>query len=65
MEASWSAYRGSMELNRVLDLAHGLYEDELGPSPARPAGVSRGRAMALTGRGDLIEANCGDQGAET
>jgi outer membrane protein TolC len=56
LEAAWSAYAaGSVDLVRVLDVAHALFFDELELTRAREqAMAAQGRAFALLGRGELI-----------
>lgn len=56
LDAAWSSYgAGAMELARVVDTAHALYDDELELVRAREQAMrSQGRMLALTGRGDLI-----------
>jgi outer membrane protein TolC len=56
LEASWSAYSaGTGDLFRVLEAAHALYGDEVELTRARERRwAAQGRALALTGRGELL-----------
>uniref|UniRef100_A0A832I2F0 TolC family protein n=1 Tax=Eiseniibacteriota bacterium TaxID=2212470 RepID=A0A832I2F0_UNCEI len=56
VDASWSAYAaGTGDLLRVLEAAHALYADEIETTRARERRWSaQGRALALTGRPELI-----------
>jgi len=59
LEAAWSAYAaGSLDLSRVLDVAHALYDEELELARTRGEAMeAQGRFLAITGRGDLIGIN--------
>ena len=56
VDASWTAYRaGTLDLWRVFESAHALYDDEIALVRARQARArAESRLVALTGRTDLL-----------
>jgi outer membrane protein TolC len=56
VDAAWSAYQaGSVDLGRVLDSAHGMYQQDVALHRARQSlARTHARLVALTGRTDLL-----------
>lgn len=67
VDASWSAYTaGTGDLFRVLEAAHALYQDEIQLTNARERRwAAQARALALTGRADLIGLPAPEDGGST